>query len=523
MNYNEEEKISNKFFPLILLNNLFIMDLLNKKNKLLKKQRFIMHRLLLLLSRYFPGLRFFHESNVNGADILLFAHEAGGVWSLDLKEMPKSDQYKHLFHKDFSAQWDEKKAIAEYGKPDIIKFCIDIDNEKFWNEFSILYSGIKFSFDKGKVRDLFLQKLKMGDKKDMPIYLLKSFDELGLNKTARNIYKAFLVEGYKIYTHLSWGVNKLGASGDITFEEYLEAGMKHMDSITKTEIAVFSEKDKEQQKYFYYIVNNEWPEKNKFQDELQDNWERDRAEFAQEILEMVPKGTSKYIPKTEADFIKQLKSGIGAFNNRDHNIVSLPLSDNDMQNLRNYLEMIKNYGGYTPADFFDTKKSTREKVDFLMDQVLKTSIGCPFSEEQRKTINEWQDSLSFDISLNTPVYDNDNQQSTTLGDFLEGHNFNTDTVEELLDKSICNIKEFFSVKHREGENKTTSKHRIINQFLPKLDEFFNIFIFSPGINILPGTQDYQNLKNIYFAEIYAIIDDERKYYKTHHKTNRRIP
>lgn len=514
-NMNKELIIKNK--RLTLQNTLIIISILIKDKILLLKKRFIMYSSLQeLLLDYFPDIRFFDVNYAEETDILIYAREIGGAWSFDLNGMSQSDEFRHLFHSDFLKHWNkvnEAKAIKEYGRPDIIRFCIDIENEKYWQEFSALYPGIKFKFDKGVIREHFIKELRKSFNNDLSVWALKdsNFDDFVYEKTADNIFEAFKVKYYGIYTQLNWGVIKLGASDKFTFDEYLEAGKKHLDDIVIANINEFSEDERQQQNYFYYKTFKEQPEKNdnKKIDELKDNWERDRAVFAQEILEMVPDGISEYCPKTEDDYVRQLKGQKPFFIKRDHNIFSLPLTKNDMQNLKNYLKYIKGYGGYIPVDFFNSAKSTKAKVEFLMDQLPRTSVGKPFSEKQRANIEKWHYKLDYLESIDKPIFNKENKESGTIGAFIEEEKYRKPgiTNEDLLDSFIDNIKEYFVVKHREGKKKKTSAH-LIQKFMDELDNIFILFSESPNINLLPGTREYTNLKDLFIYESCKIIVDE---------------
>jgi len=411
---------------------------------------------------YFPRLLFFIDDNTDSLkknrldiDEYIDIDKKNGRYTLNLMSMSRSDRFKHLFHREFAAIWDVDRAWKKYGIPDVIKFCVDYENDQFFTRFSILPNAARAGIKEEAVRDIFLNKLyaesikPMAEilkalakennivrqikkeleesgksetevfealaKNDIVMWQLKKkiweldFSEL-VYKNPHNIYDAYCNFAYRIYTLLGFGIDILDLSIPHSTDEFLEAGEKLRDEIMKTEIPRMTKKEYKFQAEQYEKTNHCKPTYSN----LNDDWMDDRSVFTEETLEQVPEDTSKYAPKEIDRFVGQLNSGISYFRKRNHNVYSkMPYEKTEIIDINNYMTRLRQY----ITDENDRKEFDRlqlegtyfEKVVFLYIQTSKPLIREHFSEDQLERIEDWCMRQSILLSLDGQDTDDDEE------------------------------------------------------------------------------------------------------------------
>jgi hypothetical protein len=225
-----------------------------------------------LLDDAFPGLCFSEKNNLESLDILNYVCIVDGQYLLDLVKMSRSENFGHLFHEDFSKKWDENSARKKYGRANVIRFFIDIDNEKFLSEFFKLKYANLVSIDKDAIPIIFHYGLGLNNDQKKPIWENWDFSKIVKHKSP-TIYKAFERYAHKKYTLLGFGIIKLfkeKSLKDNNAANLLLAGNKLLDGIIMENIPKLTSLSIERQIAIF--------------------------ELEQEILESVPEGGSKYAP-----------------------------------------------------------------------------------------------------------------------------------------------------------------------------------------------------------------------------------
>jgi len=484
-----------------------ILGLAGYRRQSLYRQRFILPRtninwndLLYLLDDPFPGLLFAPKSNTENLDILNYVSEADGQYLVDLVKMSKSENFSRLFHEDFPALWDEKAARKQYGKADVIRFFIDIENNKFLHEFSKIENANKADIEKDAIPNMFLDELgyyNIDEKK--PVWEEWDFSKIVKHKSP-DIYKAFTRYAHKQYTLLGFGLWKLHkenptALKNCTATDLLLAGNKLLDA----------------------IVREEFPETDNF------SIERRIAVFEaeQEILESVPEGANIYKPTEIKVFTSQLKSRIPGLlkiksldNPENVNHVET-FSQSDRKNIKKYFE---NLGQYIEnmEDFNEYRETQmngtyREKVMFLYQQIWL--IRKYFSEREIETIYGLTGKLNLPLSFDEPLKNNGAGESFILYDILG------DDKAVSSDEHLSWAVLFTDVFKQEFDDTQMKKileciPRHFEEYPPKYDNAgnFNMTYYSKKelyrtFCITAGIEDEQQIWEMFLEMIQEVIEN----------------
>jgi len=363
-----------------------------------------------LLEDYFPTQIFNKNENIDNLDILNYVHQVNGQWLLDLVAMSRSKYFAHLFHEDFPSVWNkhtEDIARKKYGRADITRFFIDMENDKFFREFSRLKKANMANVDKDTVSNMFLDKLGYYNGKS--VWEDWDYTNLVMHKSA-NVYKAFKRYAHKIYTLLGFGLFKLNAKNahtyaDSTVTKLLLEGQKLLDMIVKAKLPIITKITNERQIKFF--------------------------ELEQDVLESVPTGGSIYAPTEVKIFINQLKSRIPnflkqrTFDNPDNVNQTELFNPSDRKSINKYMEKLGQYikemektGLHieeAEEDFSDYRKvkldgTYREKVTFLHRIIGKPLIRTFFKREL-ENIYGLINKLFLPDSLDTPHVNAKNGES----------------------------------------------------------------------------------------------------------------
>jgi hypothetical protein len=366
-------------------------------------------------------------------------------YKLDLEGMSKDIAFKHLFPKNFHAL---RKST------DIIRFFINIENERFLYEFSLLPNSV--TIDKSFVPEMFLKELGYDGK---PVWESWVFSKL-VYKKPHNIYDAFIIYAYKKYTLLRFGLpsgkpemDAIRKAGKKAFNEKMsekipsmspaekesqeekfitneiyEAGKKVFNDKVSEVIPSMLEPEKAVQEKYFIQVNKRKPEPEPEPGELEKNWHSARSVFAEEVLEYVPEGTSKYVPKDLDVFERQLRSGTNHFRYetiQDLNYIKI-YEPKDLENIKTYMEKVEQYNKPDYLDFCDSHLDANclDKAKFLYSQRLNRLVN--FSESQRGIIDGLYDMLPPD-SIDQPMVNKD------------GKSFTLAETETVADKNIPQI------------------------------------------------------------------------------------
>jgi hypothetical protein len=244
-----------------------IINRINSRGTILFKMGCVLidlNNLILLLAHYFPDLIFIRKKDnveLGRLDIINYVHYIDNKWTLDLAAMSRNKMYAHLFHEDFAALWNEEEAIRKYGCADVIRFFLDIENNKFLDNFN---EADLSCINKDEVIDMFLDELNYYECK----YVYEKWNFPVIHKSP-TIYKAFDRYARRIYTLLGF--------------------FKHPKEF---EIQTLIEENSD------WLLNTIMEQNFTYPYEKINNFEIERKtaffELVQEILESVPKDESIY-------------------------------------------------------------------------------------------------------------------------------------------------------------------------------------------------------------------------------------
>jgi len=370
-----------------------------------------------LLDDYFPNLIFYPPNHAENLDILNYVESVNGKYRLDLVKMSKSKIFAHLFHEDFAVFWDEAAARKKYGRPDVIRFSIDFENEKFLNEFYKLKHADMVKIDVNFVSNMFLDAMGLNNiDEKKPVW--EGWD---LSKVVKHnspgIYKAFGRNAHMLYTLLSFALWKLyeenrKALKDCKAADLLLSGKKLLDGIVTENIPNLADLSVERQ---IAVLETE-----------------------QEILESIPKGGSIYAPTEIKVFVRQLKSRIPSLLNLSYhdnpdqvNHVET-FNSGERKNINRYMKNLGQYIGNV-EDFNEYHETQingtyREKIMFLYQWI--GTIRKNFSERELEIIYGLISKLGLPVSFDEPVNNNDNGESFLLYD-ITGDDKNVSSDEHL--------------------------------------------------------------------------------------------
>jgi hypothetical protein len=155
---------------------------------------------------YFPKLVFCNQNNIGKSilplDIEKYFNQVQGIWTLDVPAMSKNDYYKHLFPKK-EPDWDEEKAISRYGKPDVIKYFVNMENDCFLTEFSKIKNKPEH-FNEKYISDIPNEFLKDFEYDNNPYWEDWDFTKVvGERHSPTSIYEAFRYYARRYYTLLT--------------------------------------------------------------------------------------------------------------------------------------------------------------------------------------------------------------------------------------------------------------------------------------------------------------------------------
>jgi hypothetical protein len=473
----------------------------------------------LLLDDYFPGLVFF-ESFTDKLDILDYVENIGGKWTLNLDRMSRSGAYGHLFHEEFSTLWNEAAARRRYGCADVIRYFIDLENDRFWNEFSKLSNTNLVSVIKDSLPQKFLDELEYGER---PVSEGWDFSKLVRHKP-HTIYKALLYYLHRYYTLLGFGLSKLYKedpeklkTGDTNklLSELLLAGSKQLDDVVKEQIPETRD----------FIIEGRIPEKNEVY-----YWTR-FIEIEQEVLESVSAGGSIYTPKEMDDLIIQLRGRIPDVYKPDFNgsgertkgdLIILNDNENiydptDIKNINNHMEKVGKY----IIDTMDYSKycelkqtgSYREKARFLYKVIMSPLIIDNYSEQELDIIQGLFFKLFPVIPINKPLKkDGETDESFSIADTIADKNvppiieyfheqFRDELVEQKMVEFLNNVSWYLDFYQSKKD---------ANEILMIMTDYYKRKLFSEFCT-QAGITESTELRRHFVERIQIIIDNHNSH------------
>jgi len=419
--------------------------------------------LIFMIDDAFPCLRFNEYDNPENMDICNYIHETGGRWLLDLVAMSKSNNrnLSKLFHSEFTAQWNEKKARKKYdGKADVIRFFIDMENEIFLNEFHKLKFSNLLNIDKIAVFEMFFNV--SGYYNGKTIWEDWDYSKLLVHKPS-DIYKAFERYAHKQYTLMGLGLRKHRRNTDalktFTLTNLILAGKKLLDDIILKKIQKIKTFGIDRQIAFF--------------------------ELEQEVLESIPTGGSIYIPTELKVFLKQLRSRMPSFlNQKKHdnpeqvNKIDL-FNSSERKTIKKHIQKI---GAYLDEDEdllqyrnLQITGTYREKVKFIHRMICKNSIHKHYSQRDLELFYELFYKLKLPLSLNMQI------KNPKTGEVYQY----SDTIKDpsnVLPEDYLSWTEFFMRVFKSQLNETQLKtflaciQKHFNEYLPEFDSGNNIKI-----------------------------------------------
>jgi hypothetical protein len=449
-----------------------------------------------LLDDTFPQLCFSQKNNVESLDILNYVRQAGGQYILDLVKMSRSENFTRLFHEDFAKKWDEDTARKKYGRANVIRFFIDIENERFLAEFSKLKNANIVNIGVDSIPNMFLYELGLNNDEKKPVWEEWDFSKIVKHKSP-DIYKAFERYGHKKYTLLGFGLWKLYKENprilkDRNTADLLLAGNKLLDSIVREEIPKIDSFSIERQIAIF--------------------------EAEQEILESVPEGGSIYAPTETKTFIKQLKSRIPSLikskyldNPEQVNHVET-FNSGERKNIKKYFEKLEQYI-VNIEDFneYHETRTYREKVMFLYQWI--GIIRKNFSERELEIIYGLIGRLGLPVSFDEPVKNKDNGESFILYDITKDDR-NVSADERLSGEALFTgvFKQEFDETQMKKFLECIPQH--FSEYPPKYDEAgnFNMVYYSKQqlyktFCITAGIEEEQEIWEMFLEMIQEVIDN----------------
>jgi len=364
--------------------------------------------LALLLGDYFPDRQFVPQKNAGGdLDILDYVVRRNGAWTLDIEALSRSKK-KHLANliHDEANLWNEAEAREKYGCADITRFFIDVENDRFFAEFSNLKNAKLADIKKDDIPKKFLQGLSSGNVGYKPVWEDWDFSMLVLHKP-HTIYKAFCYYAHRYYTLMGLGLCKLSEEKPNALQncgtaELLSAGEKLVDALVLEQIPEMADMGLERRFWLFQLV--------------------------QEILESVPIGASLYSPTDKNVFVNQLASAIPGFlrskrydvdSDKNNNV----FSPKEIRNIKNHMDKIGQYIDNVQDNneyrSLIESGTLRKKAEFLRRLVQKPSIRGHYSERELGTIEGFFNEKSSLVSLFTPVQGKEADESSYLIDILD--------------------------------------------------------------------------------------------------------
>ena len=396
-----------------------IINRINSRETILFKRMCILidaASLISLLSHYFPDLIFIQEKNsveLNELDVIKYVHYKDNKWTLDLAAMSRNRRYAHLFHEDFAVLWNEEEAIKKYGCADVIRFFLDIENNKFLGNFN---NADRSYINKDEVIDMFLDELNYYECK----YIYDEWDFPVIHKSP-TIYKAFDRYAHRIYTLLKFFKHR-------RFFNYPK----------KFEIKTLIEENST------WLLNTIMEQNFTYPYEKINNFKIERKtaffELVQEILESVPTGESIYDLIGTDSLLHQLDSRMinfmrdkkydeeGGVENYEETFNHTERTDikNRFDEVGRYINDEEDISEYCKLK---EKSTYREKVIFLHRLIQKPSIREHYSKkksDKEKLVRihgcflKLQEPLELQkpLSLNKSI-DKESEESSFFIDIIE--------------------------------------------------------------------------------------------------------
>ena len=353
-----------------------------------------------ILDYNFPRLFFSEKDKSESLEILNYVESESGRYILDLVGMCRNKDFKHLFHEDFTKKWDENAARKKYGRPDVIRFFIDIENERFLGEFNKLKYANLVNIDKDAIPNMFLNELWLNLDEKKPVREELDFSKIVMHKSP-TIYKAFERYAHKMYILMGFGLLKLYIEKrknikDCGAAEILLAGNMMLDAVVRKEIPKADSLSFERRIAIY--------------------------EAEHEILEIFQKVNNKYVPYLLTDiqnFVRQFRSRlrsllkIKSLDNPDRVNHVETFNAGDRKNIKKYFE---NLGQYIDnmEDFneYHEARTYREKLMFFYQRI--GFIRTIFSKRQQEIIWGLINKSGLPVSFDESVKNNENGESFSL-------------------------------------------------------------------------------------------------------------
>ena len=323
--------------------------------------------IVLILQDYFPGLVFIpHHGGYNSEiSVARYFIQKHGKWILDLDAMSKSKEkiYSSLFPDNFSL-WNEEEARTQYGRADIIRFFIDMENDAFLVEFSKLSEAARSAAKNlGKsVPIRFFDELNYNGK---PVWKEWDFSALVSHRMRRRppcIYEAFGYYARRLYTLMSFGL----ASPDNTDDGLISTGTASLSS----------------------AITEKLPETADYRG----NRLTEFFEMIQKTLESVPAGGSLYVPAGPDVFINQLRTRIAdLYKNSGFQKEEDTYNEADRKTINNHIEKAGEHAvnGEILSELEKVKLTGtyRDKINLLHRVVFVKPMSEHYSQRELDTIH----------------------------------------------------------------------------------------------------------------------------------------
>jgi len=443
-----------------------------------------------LLGLYFPCIIFIPEDNPFDLDILNYINYENDRWNLRLTAMSKNKHFYHLFHDEFCNEWDEAKAKARYGRPDVIMFFIGLENDRFLLGFSELCNASMVSIEKDSILEGFFDELNFDNA--MPVWEGWDFSKLVTHKP-RKIYGAFMRYAHREYTLMGFGLYKIGEEDVNTqkkcgTDQLLLMGNKLIDEIVMDLLPEIMDFVINRLASFYSMI--------------------------QDILETVSTGESIYVPTNVDNFIKQLRGRITVFlknkyldNPEQINFVET-FNSSERKTINNHMKKIGKYV-FIKIHYSEYRSkwtgTYREKINFLHQMIMDSSIREQYPADELETIHglylkqfplESMEKQLFDVKSGKPF-----PLSDTIEDKNEQPIIDTFKDEFKKELDIQELKEFL-----ERVLEYLKWHRSGNTDALTMTNYYKNKLFSEFC-VLAGIAIENELKVLFIERLNIIIND----------------
>ena len=374
--------------------------------RLLNNQRYILKsvkqcseaELALVMRDFFPGIIFIPKNSGSNLAVSRYVIKKNDGWTLDIAAMSRSNEkyFASLYPDDISS-WDEKKAREMFDCADIIKFFVNIENDKFVAEFS------KNNYDiTGLISDeipkQFFNKLKDSDKNygAKPVWENWDFSGIIVHKLRHDppkIYEAFNYFAHREYTRLRLALTKLiTENSDIrkkyNFSELLRNGRQILDN----------------------NISIQFPDLTKYSVEYQIAF----FELVQEILEGTPAGQSIYSSTEMEVLLKQIKSRSFSLNKKNNDVNYIDsFNQSERKTINNHIikisQFIKDTDNKKYLNNLKLEGSYRDKINFLHKSFMLPDVRKHYSRRELDIIHGLFLKQFYTVSLDTPLNEGDDE------------------------------------------------------------------------------------------------------------------